>query len=68
MTLDGHRRWMVSLFASLYPDKTWVVPRSNTVFRREGERLVFVEGSYTEYLVCKENFGKVGIAVVKADE
>ncbi len=64
-TPDGERRWMVGLFESLYPDKVWVVPRSNTTFQRRGERLYFIDGSETEYLLCKERFGKVGIAVVR---
>jgi len=63
-TVDVEIRWMISLFESLYPDKVWVVPRSQSVFQRRGERLVFIEGKHSEYLVCKHNFGKVGIAVV----
>ena len=63
---DGEIRWMISLFESLYPDKVWVVPRSNSVFQRRGDQLVFIEGSHDEYLACRHNFGKVGIEVVVA--
>lgn len=63
---DGEIRWMISLFESLYPDKLWVVPRSDSVFQRRGDQLVFIEGSHDEYLACRHNFGKVGIEVVVA--
>jgi hypothetical protein len=63
---DMEIRWMLNLFESLRPNKVWVVPRSNSVFQRQGDRLVFIEGTHDEYLACRFNFGKVGIEVVVA--
>jgi hypothetical protein len=61
---DGEIRWMVSLLESLYPDKLWVVPRSDSTFQRRGDQLVFLSGTHDEYLACRYNFGKIGVEVV----
>jgi hypothetical protein len=62
---DGHRRWMVNHFhVTLFPDKTWVIPRSDTVFQRQGDKLVFIEGDLNELDLCRRQFASVGIEVV----
>ena len=56
---------MISLFESLYPDKVWVIPRSNTMFQRRGDRLVFIEGDPHEFEMNRQHFALVGIEVVR---
>ena len=60
---DGEARWMIQLFESLHPDKTWIIPRSNSVLQRDGNDLLFLDGTHDEYMACKYNFAKVGITV-----
>ena len=62
---DGEIRWMLSLWESLRPDKLWVIPRSETVFQRQGDQLVFLEGDETEFAVNRQHFALIGVEVVR---
>jgi len=63
--MDSGIRWSIQLWESLFPNKTWVIPRSGTVFRRDNDRLVFIEGSEQEYEQVKPYFEAIGVEVVR---
>jgi len=60
----SYKRWCIQLWESLTEGKLWAIPRSETVFQRQGDRLVFIEGTDREYDVVKAHFAEIGVEVV----
>jgi hypothetical protein len=60
----GHARWSILMWESLTEGKLWVIPRSETVFQRQGDRLVFIEGTDQEFDAVKAHFAPIGVEVV----
>jgi hypothetical protein len=58
------KRWCIVMWESLTDGKLWAIPRSETVFQRQGDRLVFIEGTDREYDVVKAHFAEIGVEVV----
>lgn len=60
----GFTRWCILMWESLTEGKLWVIPRSQTVFQRQGDRLVFIEGTDEEFDAVKAHFAPIGVEVV----
>ena len=61
---EGFTRWTIMMWESLTEGKLWVIPRSETVFQRQGDRLVFIEGTDDEFDTVKAHFAPIGVEVV----
>ena len=60
---DGGKRWMIQLWQGMTEGTLWAIPRSETIFQRQGDKLVFIEGSLSEYMACREWFATIGVEV-----
>ena len=61
---ENFNRWCRWMWESLTEGMVWIIPRSETVFQRQGDRLVFIEGTDDEFDAVKAHFEPIGVEVV----
>lgn len=61
---EDFSRWCRGMWETLNEGMVWIIPRSETVFQRQGDRLVFIEGTDAEFDAVKTHFEPIGVEVV----
>ena len=62
---DDHRRWTIQMWTGLRDGQYWAIPRSQTVFQKQGSVLVFIEGDEHEFELVRGYFENIGVPVVR---